>query len=107
MLRVTFTVAPILFGIDKFANALTNDWTRYLATEFNDVIPGSAADAMHAVGVIEIVAGPVVAPRPRLRGGIVGGAGGGGTAHPLLGWGGAVDPPRHLLVPSAPRSMSP
>ena len=71
MLRVTFTVAPILFGIDKFANVLTNDWTRYLATEFNDIIPGSAADAMHAVGVVEIVAGLVVAFSPRFGGYLV------------------------------------
>ena len=71
MLRVTFTVAPILFGIDKFANVLTDDWTRYLATEFNDVIPGSAADAMYAVGVIEIVAGLVVAVSPRFGGYLV------------------------------------
>jgi hypothetical protein len=71
MLRVTFTVAPILFGIDKFANVLTNDWTRYLATEFNDVIPGTAADAMHVVGVIEIVAGLVVALSPRFGGYLV------------------------------------
>ena len=71
MLRVTFTVAPILFGIDKFANVLTNDWTRYLATEFNDVIPGSAADAMHAVGVVEIVAGLVVLLSPRFGGYLV------------------------------------
>jgi hypothetical protein len=71
MLRVTFTVAPILFGIDKFANVLTNDWTRYLATEFNDIIPGNAADAMHAVGVVEIVAGLVVALSPRFGGYLV------------------------------------
>jgi hypothetical protein len=71
MLRVTFTVAPILFGIDKFANVLTNDWTRYLATEFNDVIPGSAVDAMYAVGVVEIVAGLVVALSPRFGGYLV------------------------------------
>jgi len=71
MLRVTFTVAPILFGIDKFANVLTNDWTRYLATEFNDIIPGTAADAMHAVGVVEIVAGLVVALSPRFGGYLV------------------------------------
>jgi hypothetical protein len=71
MLRVTFTVAPILFGIDKFANVLTNDWTRYLATEFNDIIPGTAADAMHAVGVVEIVAGLVVALSPRFGGFLV------------------------------------
>ena len=71
MLRVTFTVAPILFGIDKFANVLTNDWTRYLATEFNDIIPGNAADAMHAVGVVEIAAGLVVAFSPRFGGYLV------------------------------------
>jgi hypothetical protein len=55
----------ILFGIDKFANVLTDDWTRYLAPAFNDIIPGSAADAMHIVGVVEIVAGLVVAVAPR------------------------------------------
>ena len=68
LLRIAFVVAPILFGIDKFANVLTDDWTRYLATEFNDIIPGSAADAMHIVGVVEIVAGLVVAITPRFGG---------------------------------------
>ena len=28
LLRIAFTVAPILFGIDKFAGVLTDDWTR-------------------------------------------------------------------------------
>jgi hypothetical protein len=68
LLRIAFTVAPILFGLDKFANVLTGDWTKYLATEFNDVIPGSAADAMHMVGVVEIVAGLTVALAPRFGG---------------------------------------
>ena len=68
LLRIAFTVAPILFGLDKFANVLTDDWTRYLAPAFNDVIPGSAADAMHIVGVIEIAAGLVVAVSPRFGG---------------------------------------
>src|SRR5215207_9516155 len=62
LLRIAFTVAPILFGLDKFAEVLTNDWTRYLATEFNDIIPGSAQDAMYLVGATEIVVG-LVAPR--------------------------------------------
>ena len=73
VLRVAFTVAPILFGIDKFANVLTDDWTRYLAPEFNDVIPGNASDAMHIVGVIEIVAGLTVALVPRFGGLLVAG----------------------------------
>ncbi len=73
LLRVAFTVAPILFGIDKFAGVLTDDWTRYLATEYNDLIPGSAADAMHIVGVVEIAAGLVVAVVPRFGGLLVAG----------------------------------
>jgi len=64
LLRIAFTVAPIVFGLDKFAHVLTDDWTRYLAPAFNDIIPGNAADAMHIVGVIEIVAGLVVAMMP-------------------------------------------
>ena len=68
MLRVTYALAPILFGIDKFANVLTDDWTRYLATQFNDILPGSAATGMHIVGVVEIVAGIVVAVAPRFGG---------------------------------------
>ena len=68
ILRSAFVVAPILFGLDKFANVLTDDWTRYLAPAFNDVIPGSAEDAMYMVGAIEIVAGLVVWFAPRFGG---------------------------------------
>ena len=73
LLRIAFTVAPILFGLDKFANVLTDDWTRYLAPAFNDIIPGSAEDAMYIVGVVEIVAGLVVAFAPRYGGLLVAG----------------------------------
>ena len=65
IMRIAFTVAPILFGLDKFANVLTDDWTRYLSSEFNSLLPGSAATGMHLVGVVEIVAGLIVAIRPR------------------------------------------
>jgi hypothetical protein len=68
LLRIAFTVAPILFGLDKFAGVLTDDWTRYLSTQFNDIIPGSAQDAMHLVGVVEIIAGLVVLVAPRFGG---------------------------------------
>jgi hypothetical protein len=68
LLRIGFTVAPILFGLDKFAGVLTDDWTRYLAPAFNDIIPGSASDAMHIVGVVEILAGLTVAVAPRFGG---------------------------------------
>jgi hypothetical protein len=68
LLRIAFTVAPIVFGLDKFAGVLTDDWTRYLAPAFNDLIPGDAGDAMHLVGVVEIAAGLVVAVAPRFGG---------------------------------------
>jgi uncharacterized membrane protein YphA (DoxX/SURF4 family) len=67
LLRVGFTVAPILFGLDKFLDWLVG-WEQYLAPEINDLVPGNAHQAMLAVGVIEIVAGVVVAIRPRFGG---------------------------------------
>jgi hypothetical protein len=73
LLRVVFALAPVLFGIDKFAGVLTDDWTRYLAPQFDDLIPGSAATAMHLVGVVEIVAGLVVLAAPRFGGLLVAG----------------------------------
>jgi hypothetical protein len=73
LLRVAFTVAPILFGLDKFAEVLISDWPKYLAPEFNDLIPGSAQDAMYIVGVVEIAAGIVVAVSPRFGGLLVAG----------------------------------
>ena len=65
LLRTAFTVAPILFGLDKFANLLT-DWTTYLAPVATSVIPVSAQTFMYAVGVIEVLAGILVAVRPRI-----------------------------------------
>ena len=73
LLRVVFTVAPILFGLDKFAEVLISDWPKYLAPEFNDLIPGNASDAMHVVGVVEIAAGVIVAVTPRFGGLLVAG----------------------------------
>lgn len=70
LLRVGFTVAPILFGLDKFLDWLV-DWQRYLAPEINDLVPGNAHQAMLAVGLIEIVAGLLVAVRPDIGGYVV------------------------------------
>jgi uncharacterized membrane protein YphA (DoxX/SURF4 family) len=64
LLRSGFAVAPILFGLDKFANVLV-DWPEYLAPWLNDIVPGSGQDFMYFVGVVEIVAGLVVALKPR------------------------------------------
>ena len=72
LLRIGFTVAPILFGLDKFAEVLV-DWDVYLAPRIDDLVPGTTHDAMLAVGVIEVVAGLVVALRPRYGGLLVAG----------------------------------
>ncbi|WP_408898511.1 hypothetical protein ACJ5H2_05220 [Nocardioides sp. R1-1] len=65
-----FTVAPIVFGLDKFADVLV-DWDVYLAPWVDDLVPGSADQAMYAVGVVEVVAGLVVAFAPRYGGPLV------------------------------------
>src|SRR5919109_4523206 len=90
LLRIAFTVAPILFGLDKFAEVMISDWPKYLAPEFNDLIPGSAADAMHIVGIVEIIAGIVVAVMPRF-GGLLVAAWLGGIIVSLLLVGGYAD----------------
>lgn len=70
ILRVGFTVAPILFGLDKFLGLLV-DWPSYLWSGVASALPGSAADLMLVVGAIEIVAGILVAVRPRIGGYVV------------------------------------
>jgi uncharacterized membrane protein YphA (DoxX/SURF4 family) len=64
LMRVLFTVAPIAFGLDKFFNVLVH-WPNYLAPWINDIAPGSGQDFMYVVGGIEIVAGILVALKPR------------------------------------------
>jgi hypothetical protein len=70
LLRVGFTVAPILFGLDKFFHVLV-DWDVYLAPEFSDLFGAEAHTLMYLVGAIEIVAGLVVAVVPRFGGYLV------------------------------------
>ncbi|HEX8159443.1 MAG TPA: hypothetical protein VF526_18825 [Solirubrobacteraceae bacterium] len=62
--RIAFTVAPIAFGLDKFFNLMV-DWPAYLAPWINNIVPGSGQDFMYVVGAIEILAGIIVASRPR------------------------------------------
>lgn len=65
VLRAAFTAAPILFGIDKFTNLMV-DWQQYLAPWIDHLVPGTAQQAMYAVGVVEILAGLLVAVAPRI-----------------------------------------
>lgn len=64
LLRTVFTIAPIVFGLDKFFNILT-EWTGYLAPWIDNIVPGDAGMAMKLVGVVEIVAGLLVWFAPR------------------------------------------
>jgi hypothetical protein len=70
LLRTVFVVAPILFGLDKFVGLLTN-WDSYLAPQLDALVPGTAHQAMFAVGAIEVVAGILVAVAPRIGGYVV------------------------------------
>jgi uncharacterized membrane protein YphA (DoxX/SURF4 family) len=63
ILRLGFTVAPILFGLDKCFNLMVQ-WDKYLAPWVVRIV-GSAHHFMYLVGVIEIVAGIIVAVKPR------------------------------------------
>jgi hypothetical protein len=64
LMRLAFTVAPIAFGLDKFFNVMV-DWPIYLAPWINDIAPGSGQDFMYFVGATEILAGVIVALKPR------------------------------------------
>lgn len=63
LLHIGFTVAPILFGLDKFLHLMV-DWTQYLAPVFASIVP--AGPFMLFVGVVEIVAGLLVFFKPRI-----------------------------------------
>jgi uncharacterized membrane protein YphA (DoxX/SURF4 family) len=56
-LKLAFGLVPIVAGLDKFFNLLT-DWEQYLSPLVASVIP--AAAFMRTVGIIEIVAGLLV-----------------------------------------------
>ena len=70
ILQFGFTVAPILFGLDKFFNLMT-DWTNYLPGFVTDAVSGDVV--MGIVGVIEIVAGIGVWWKPRVFAPVVAG----------------------------------
>jgi uncharacterized membrane protein YphA (DoxX/SURF4 family) len=65
VLRLGFTVAPILFGLDKFFNWSVN-WPDYLAGWVNRIIPGTGQQWMYVVGAVEICAGLLVLLAPRI-----------------------------------------
>ena len=61
-LRIVYGFVPIVAGLDKFLNLLT-DWKQYLSPLVLRASPISASNLMHVVGVIEIAAGIAVLTR--------------------------------------------
>jgi hypothetical protein len=70
ILRVGFTAAPIIAGLDKFMHLLVN-WDQYLTPLVPKTLGLSAHTFMLIVGVIEIVAGLILAAKPRIGAWIV------------------------------------
>jgi hypothetical protein len=64
LMRLTFAVAPIAFGLDKFFGVMV-DWSTYLAPWIDDIAPGTGRQFMYLVGVTEVLAGVIVALKPR------------------------------------------
>ena len=58
-LRLSFGLVPIIAGLDKFTNLLT-DWPQYLSPLVTQLLPVTASTFMHVVGIIEIAAGILV-----------------------------------------------
>jgi hypothetical protein len=70
LMRYTYGLVPIVAGLDKFTNLLT-DWKNYIAPALCNMLPFSASMFMAIVGIIEIIAGIIVLMRPRIGGYIV------------------------------------
>jgi len=72
ILRVVFAVAPVIAGLDKFFNTLVN-WDIYLAPAIANATSIGAHSFMLVVGIVEIVAGVLVAIWPRVGGYVMAG----------------------------------
>jgi hypothetical protein len=64
----TFVVVPLVFGIDKFTGFIAGDWSGYVATWVNSILPGSMAGAVTILGVVEVLLAVAVALAPRIGG---------------------------------------
>ena len=72
LLKYTFGIVPIVAGVDKFTNLLT-DWTQYVNPSIGSLLPFSPSTFMMVVGVIEIIAGIIVLRKAEIGGYIVAG----------------------------------
>jgi len=67
-LWATMIAVPLVFGIDRFAAVMNDNWEGYVATWVNDLLPGTASDAVVVFGVVELVLAALVAISPRVGG---------------------------------------
>lgn len=63
LLKLTYGIVPIVAGLDKFTNLLT-DWPTYLGQNYRNMLPMDVTVFMKIVGVIEIIAGLLVFIQP-------------------------------------------
>ena len=70
ILKITFSVVPVVAGLDKFTDLLVN-WDMYLHPGIASMLPFSAHAFMQIVGVIEIIAGVLVFAKPSIGGWVV------------------------------------
>jgi len=72
VLKYTFGLVPIVAGLDKFTNILT-DWSQYISEDFAGMLPFEASTFMMVVGVIEIIAGVLVLTKTKIGAYVVAG----------------------------------
>src|SRR5262245_54340112 len=70
LLRVGYVILPIVAGLDKFTHLLV-DWDQYLSPRIAAMVGVAPHTFMSAVGVVEIIAGLLVAFAPRIGGWVV------------------------------------
>lgn len=66
LLQITFIIAPIIAGLDKFFHLLLPDWSIYLSPEVTAMVKINKMSFMYIVGVIEVIAGLGVIFKPRI-----------------------------------------
>lgn len=65
LLKYTFGFVPIVAGLDKFSNILTN-WSQHVSEGFAEILPFEPSTLMMIVGVVEILAGVLVLTKTKI-----------------------------------------
>ncbi len=64
-MKYVFVIVPIVAGLDKYFNILVQ-WDSYLAPSTLELLPFSGETFMKIVGIVEIIAGLIVAFKTRI-----------------------------------------